>query len=274
MKPTQIIEVAAEEVGYIGKKSNKNLYDDTANITGKYTKYAQELFEAGYYNGNKNGWNWCAVFVDWVIWVACGRDRAKAEAFKPTSVLGASCTAAYDLYNTQGRITSEPSVGAQIFYKDSKDPTKMGHTGLVSAVRDTEIETIEGNWSNMVTHKLVSRGDPSIAGYGLPYYEDEITPFIKGDRVVLLSEYAYNGVKLASWVTDGRPLWVVSSNADRTSVTVDETLQAVTAVMKTCDVMLYEPAPEPVPPTENSRLRKISELFAELSKQFEEWANE
>ena len=277
MTANELIAVAAEEIGYTGKKSNKNLDDKTANITGKYTKYAQDLYEAGYYNGNKNGWDWCCVFVDWCFWTACGRDKFRAEAVKPVSVLGATVKYAYNLLNSEGRIASEPSVGAQIFFKDSSG--ELAHTGLVSKVRGDEIETIEGNWGNKVASRTLKKNDYTIAGYGLPYYEEEVTPFQKGDRVVLLSEYTYNGIKLSSWVTDGRPLWAVWSTAERTAVTVDETLKAITAVMRTEDVAVYvepdvEPDVQPEPPADSNRLIKIAELFAELARQFEGWANE
>lgn len=271
MTANELIAVAAEELGYIGKKSNKNLDSKTANITGKYTKYAQDLYEAGYYNGNKNGFDWCCVFVDWCFWTACGKDKLKAETVKPVSVLGAVVRFAYSILNEQGRISTEPSVGAQIFFKDSSG--ELAHTGLVKTVKGDEIETIEGNWGNKVTSRTLKKTDSTIVGYGRPYYEEEVTPFQKGDRVVLLSDYTYNGVKLASWVTDGRPLWVVYSTAERTAITVDETLQAITAVMDTEDVKLYE-EPDVVPPANNERLRKIAGLFEELAKQFEEWANE
>ena len=38
-----IVYKALEEVGYLGKRSNKDLDDKTANAGGKYTKYARDL---------------------------------------------------------------------------------------------------------------------------------------------------------------------------------------------------------------------------------------
>ena len=37
---TDIINLAWEEVGYKGKKTNNNLYDKDANTSGKWNKYA------------------------------------------------------------------------------------------------------------------------------------------------------------------------------------------------------------------------------------------
>lgn len=51
MKANEPILVAFAELGYIGKKSNAQLDDKTANITGLWTKYARDLNDAGYYNG-------------------------------------------------------------------------------------------------------------------------------------------------------------------------------------------------------------------------------
>ena len=54
-----VIDLAEQEVGYLEKASNANLDDKTANAgSGNYTKYARDLYNAGYYNGNKNGYAW------------------------------------------------------------------------------------------------------------------------------------------------------------------------------------------------------------------------
>lgn len=66
IKPSDVIKVALAEVGYHEKASNKNLDDKIANSGSKnYTKYSRDLAAAGYYNGNKQGFEWCDVFVDW-----------------------------------------------------------------------------------------------------------------------------------------------------------------------------------------------------------------
>ena len=65
---SDLIKVAEKEVGYLEKASNKNLSNKTANAgSGNYTKYA-DYFDKEYptfYNGKKNGYAWCDVFVDW-----------------------------------------------------------------------------------------------------------------------------------------------------------------------------------------------------------------
>ena len=61
-----LLKIAEAEVGYLEKKTNSNLNDKTANAGyNNWTKYARDLNNAGYYNGNKNGYAWCDCFVDW-----------------------------------------------------------------------------------------------------------------------------------------------------------------------------------------------------------------
>ena len=72
-KPSDIVTIALAEVGYREKASNAALDDKTANAgAANWTKYARDLAAAGYYNGNKNGYAWCDVFVDWCFFKAYG----------------------------------------------------------------------------------------------------------------------------------------------------------------------------------------------------------
>lgn len=173
MIPANVITIAKTELGYTGKKSNDQLDSKTANITGKFTKYARDLYEAGYYNGDKNGYDWCCVFVDWCFWVACGRNKELAEKVKPVGDLGAAVLYSYNLLNYYGRISDTPEVGSQIYYKNAKG--QFTHTGLVCEVTDTTVETIEGNWTNKVCARSIDRNNSLIAGYGRPYYEEAPT---------------------------------------------------------------------------------------------------
>jgi len=75
-----LIKIAEAEVGYLEKKSNSNLDSKTGNAGyNNYTKYARDLFKAGYYNGNKNGYAWCDVWHDWCHWIAAGKDAKEAQ---------------------------------------------------------------------------------------------------------------------------------------------------------------------------------------------------
>ena len=56
-RASDVIAIALAEVGYKEKASNSQLDDKTANAgSNNYTKYARDLKNAGYYNGNKNGY--------------------------------------------------------------------------------------------------------------------------------------------------------------------------------------------------------------------------
>lgn len=287
MKASDLIRIAEAELGYIGKKSNKDLDDKTANIVGKYTKYARDLNEAGYYNGNKNGFDWCCVFVDWCFWIASNRSKEDAMLVKPTGTLGAVVKFAYKELLDKKMITISPQAGDQIFFIDSSG--ELAHTGLVKSVNaeDQTLETIEGNWKNQVLSRKLPINDPLIYAYGRPNYEAEgVTVFNRGEKVKLLSDYTINGTKLNDWVTDGRPLYVVSSDEERTAVTINEDLSGITAVMRTCDVAPYDdpvPAPDPDPDDDSnndsdwdsmSHLERISVLFEYLSDEFRALADE
>ena len=174
MKASEVIKLAEEEVGYIGKlKPTDNLYiKEAPSGAGLYTKYAKELFEAGYYNGNKNGFSWCCVFMDWLYYHLAG-DKAKAEEVKPTGIYGAGVRWAKG-YFPESRISNLPSVGAQVFYKDPKNG-ELTHTGLVVKVTENSITTIEGNWSKQVSVRTLPLTDTRIDSFGLPFYEEEPT---------------------------------------------------------------------------------------------------
>ncbi len=70
-RASDVVAIALAEVGYVEKASNSALDSPSANPGGaNYTKYARDLANAGYYNGNKNGYAWCDVFVDWCFFKA------------------------------------------------------------------------------------------------------------------------------------------------------------------------------------------------------------
>lgn len=304
MFTNDVIKVAEEELGYIGKKSNADLYDKTANTAGKFTKYAQELFEAGYYNSNKNGYDYCCVFVDWLFYQAAGRNKAAAEEVKPVSIYGASVD--YIKGMLPGRVDGTPAVGDQILFKEK---TKAGtwelcHTGLVVDVQGDTITTIEGNLTGYkVGKKQYKLGDSYIDSFVHPYYEENDDQedaaaeiFERGDVVRIKDGVTtnYAGIRLSPWVYDGRLLYVISSNASYTKITVDPNLSAVTATMWTSDLELIgtaepEPAPEPAPEPEpepeegkitfvnaeevvceRSEIKSACDLLTEVSKAIDE----
>lgn len=169
----KLIAIAQAEIGYLGKKSNSQLDSKTANAGGKYTKYARDLAKAGYYNGNKNGFDWCDVFVDWCFYQLCGKNAAKAEQLEyQTGDLGAGCTWSMGYYKKAGRLYNTPKVGDQVFF-GSGDSSY--HTGIVETVSDTKFTTIEGNTADKVARRTYYIGHATVAGFGRPKFDAEAT---------------------------------------------------------------------------------------------------
>ena len=170
----RLIAIAQAEIGYKEKASNASLDNNTANAgSNNYTKYARDLAAAGYYNGNKNGFAWCDVFVDWCFFQLADKNRAKAENIEcQTGELGAGCIYSKGYYKAQGRIYSTPEPGDQVFFKQDGD---IVHTGIVETVSSSQITTIEGNSSNQVARRTYSRSDGYIDSYGRPKYDVENT---------------------------------------------------------------------------------------------------
>lgn len=252
MKASDVIAVATKEIGYLGKKSNAMLDDQLANTSGKWNKYARDLWMNGgsdhYYNGNKNGYDYCCVFKDWCFYEAAGKDKAKATAVCPVSTLGSVVDHIKEMF--PGRVDRIPARGDIVLFKDKSG---LCHTGLVSVVNGDSITTIEGNvdatW-HKVARKEYKLSDGYIDSFCHPYYDenddpvDPVEKFSRGDIVKVKDgiETNYAGVKLSPWVIDGRPLYVMDSNTSCTKITVDHNLSAITATMWTEDLELVQSA--------------------------------
>ena len=171
----QLVAIAEAEIGYHEKASNSDLDSKTANSGNKnYTKYARDLYKAGYYNGNKQSFDWCDTFTDWCFYQLCGRNKDKAEYLEcQTGNYGAGCGYSLKYYKAAGRFDKNPKVGDQIFFKYSNDDSTADHTGIVVRVTDKLVETIEGNSGNEVKRKCYQRNDKTIIGYGHPRYDAE-----------------------------------------------------------------------------------------------------
>ena len=175
-----LIKIAKDEVGYLEKASNSNLDSKTANAgSNNYTKYARDLDNIpGFYNGKKQGYAWCDIFVDFCFVKAFGVENAKRLLCQPSKSLGAGCAYSMNYYKNSGRFRTSPAVGDQIFFKDSSG--SICHTGLVYAVDKSYVYTIEGNTSSSsgvvangggVFQKKYMLNHSRIAGYGHPAYD-------------------------------------------------------------------------------------------------------
>lgn len=173
---SKVISIALNEVGYLEKKSNSQLDDKTANAgSGNYTKYARDLDNiSGFYNGKKNGYSWCDIFVDWCFVKAFGVDRALELLCQPKKSCGAGVGYSCDYYKNKGQFYTSAQAGDQIFFKDSKGVRT--HTGLVYQVDSNYVYTVEGNSGDGVRKKKYAINSSSIYGYGRPKYKVESQP--------------------------------------------------------------------------------------------------
>ncbi|HEX2312561.1 MAG TPA: CHAP domain-containing protein [Thermomonospora sp.] len=109
---------------------------------------------------------WCDMFLGWCADQAGALDVVGDFAYTPWHA---------DWFRDRGRWSRTPRVGSLVFFDwgGSHDIGAIDHVGIVEAVRDGAVVTIEGNTSNAVMRR-VRRG--GIAGYGHPAYEGTSVP--------------------------------------------------------------------------------------------------
>ena len=169
--PKQVLTLAAKYIGYKEKASNKDLYSFEGNAgKGNYTMFQEELAKAGFWNNNKQGYEWCTSFVAWCFWRLCGNVEAK-RILCLTGDYGASCVSWAKYYAAQARLFTKPKVGDQYFQRDSRDG-KPCHTGIVESVSGNTFVTIEGNYDNAVQRVTRHLGS-TVYGFGRPKYTAE-----------------------------------------------------------------------------------------------------
>ena len=180
---SQVIATAINEIGYREKASNIQLESKTANAgNGSYTKYAN-FFDSqvpNFYNGPKNGYDWCDMFVDWCMCSTFGVNKGRELLCQPLNSAGAGCIYSYGYYKAKGQVGTTPKVGAQVFFGSYEGG--LYHTGLVEKFDATYVYTIEGNTStsdspyDSVARHTYKRVGGGIFGYGYPAYDGETAP--------------------------------------------------------------------------------------------------
>lgn len=181
--PQTVIHVALAEAGYMEKSTSAGLDSKTANVNtfNNFTKYARDLDAlSDFYNGKKQGYDWCDVFVDWCFVKAYGEKEAKKLLCQPEKSLGAGCGYSMEYYQRAGRFcTGGPQPGDQVFFGAAG---KVQHTGLVYFADQGHLYTVEGNISPdsrvvsggfMVCIKVYSLKSSRIIGYGRPNWAKE-----------------------------------------------------------------------------------------------------
>lgn len=169
----KVIDVALDQVGYLEKRSNKDLDSKTANAgSGNYTKYNRDLKAwtgVGYINQQ-----WCQAFVDWCFIAAYGLEKAKKLIYVWTNYTPTGS----DAFKKRGRYIKRgkgtPKRGDVIYFY-SKSKGRIGHVGIVYKVSGSKVYTIEGNTSgasSLITNgggvrkKSYNMSSTYIDGYG------------------------------------------------------------------------------------------------------------
>ena len=158
---------------FAGKAIGNKIYASEINGIKSVTEDKPLVNVAKKELGNKGGkpywtWfgfdervDWCALFVSWCE-NECGYIDAKvAPSFAYVSD-GSDWFIYRDQWLGQG---STPAPGDLIFFDWDQDEAR-DHVGIVTAVVDDKVFTIEGNSSDRCRQKRYSIDDPVIYGYG------------------------------------------------------------------------------------------------------------
>ena len=150
----------------------------------KRTKYGEMLDSIGFYNGPKNGYDWCDQFYDAGLVENFGEQKTYDMTGQFKGSGGAGCWLSAGYYRDIGRWSDEPSIGAQIFFGEYGDES---HTGGVVAFDATTVTTVEGNTdyslgysTGRVGKHTWSRWDSRIVGYGIPKWSLVAGGWVRG----------------------------------------------------------------------------------------------
>ncbi len=183
-----------QEKGYHEKESNSQLDDKTANSGNKnYNKYADFIDKnfPTFYNGKKNGCEWCDCYVDCMMIQSYGYEDALRLTCQPEKSCGAGVKYSRDYYAKAGRLSIAPIIGAQVFFQKNGKPS---HTGIVIDMTDDKILVSAGNTNNAVAETWYTKSDSYILDYGIPDYDEE--PSSKKTLTVNVEKGKYDEVVL------------------------------------------------------------------------------
>ena len=192
----RIIQQAQKWIGYVEKKSNKNLDDFSANAgKNNYTRFNRDyvsVMKGHSYPGSIN-MQWCAAFVSCMFMYEFGVDAARALL---CGDLHCYTPAGAKYFKIKGRYTKRKNADPQpgdvvFFYSSSKG--RIGHVGIVTQVDSSKVYTIEGNTSGgsklvtnggAVWNKSYKKTSTYIDGYGRPDYAGVMVPETPPDNWV------------------------------------------------------------------------------------------
>ena len=153
----KLINVAKDEIG--AKESNGG--DD------KYIKW---------YGGFALNVAWCAIFVSW-----CAMKAGITTSIIPKF---ADCDAGLKWFKARDKYSLSKAYGGEythkpgdiIFFSKVEKQIDSTHVGIVSAVGNSVVHTLEGNSADSVRTKSYMLNDKYIIGYGRPAYKTVAMP--------------------------------------------------------------------------------------------------
>lgn len=154
----KLLRLAGYQVGYTADKQKHN----------KYAEYFDTEYPT-FYNGKKDGFDWCDIFVDWLFIQTFGKDTGRMMLYQPLKSCGAGVSWSYKYYKEAGAVVHDPEPGDQIFFADEDG---LYHTGIVETVDALKVYTIEGNTGYKplggVNRFSYSKKNAAIYAYGRP----------------------------------------------------------------------------------------------------------
>ena len=240
VKASKVIEIGKSQLGYIGKKLATDDLDsfEAPHGSGEYTKYARDMYEAGFYNGNKQGYDgWCTVGSDWCFYKAAG-SKEEADKVNPIGELGAGANWAYKDYKNAKLIVDIPEPGDRVFFLNSKG--EAYHVGIAVDVNHEtkDISTLEFNGNGNVVYIRDRNYGVTGMAFGRPNYEPESIPDIEvGDKVMIRDgALVYDkDYTFSSWVYKTE-MYVRAINGDKITISTQMTGN-ITGNVNICDVI-------------------------------------
>ena len=125
-------------------------------------EYFSEWYIGGY--ADNPGWNaqtpWCACFISWAM-EQCSGDLMMVPRYADVEKFRSS-------FNLASWKTHAPDPGDIIFFDWVVNETAYAqHVGVVTAVKDGKVHTIEGNADGEVARRTYMLENPCILGYGV-----------------------------------------------------------------------------------------------------------